>query len=303
MAKRPRRDLVIEDVSKPVVQTGIDRLKEPKKIQEKQKEERVAPKKEPLIIPEEIKAFVEVEDESDFPINRYYVTKDQSEIYDDIIRVGRISEELHAMGLPYLNSCILYGIPGTGKTTFCKYVAYKLDLPYVYINFAKMIDGIFGNTARNISAIFRFLADHRVVFVMDEIDCIATKRGTEGAATGGELSRITITIMQELDYYKRHNVKSILLAATNRVDMLDPALVSRFAISREVKPLNIADKEVYILNFLEDIGVPYDPKNVKNYCIDNSTITNRNVESDIIRCASVWVEDKSKQFILSHYRE
>lgn len=253
--------------------------------------------------PETIAPFIEIEHCDDFPINRYYVTEKQKKIIEDILRVKRITEEMQKMEIPYLNTTLFYGPPGTGKTTFGRYIAHYLDYDFAYINFAKLIDGVFGNTARNISEIFRFMAENECIFMLDEIDCIAVKRGTEGAATGGELSRITITLMQELDYYRRHKVNSIIIGATNRVDILDEALVSRFSIKRELEGFTNLEKEKYIKLFLTDVGVPYDETNIRTYCARTATVRQRGVEADMIRCIAEWIENGKNGFILEHISE
>lgn len=255
-------------------------------------------------IPDDIRDFLEVEHCDDFPLSRYYVTDEQRDIIKEILRMRKITNEMQKMKIPYLNTTILYGPTGTGKTTFCRYIAHKLDLDFAYINFSKLIEGgVLGNTARNVSAIFRFMADTECVFVLDEIDCIATKRGEESAATGGEMTRITLTLMQELDYYRKHEVKSIVIACTNRVDMLDAALLSRFSIRKEIGAMNNKDKQNYIELFLNDVGVPYDEGNLRTYCARNSTLKQRNIEADIIRCIAKWLENGRKGFFLDHIRD
>lgn len=256
-----------------------------------------------IAVPESIAPYIEIEHCDDFPINRYYVTDKQRKIIDDVLRMQKITARMQKMGIPYLNTTLFYGPPGTGKTTFGRYIAYYLDKDFAYINFAKLIDGVFGNTAKKISEIFRFMADNDCIFMLDEIDCIAVKRGTEGAATGGELSRITVTLMQELDYYRRHKVNSIIIGATNRVDILDEALRDRFSIKKELIGLNNEEKEEYIKLFLNDVGVPFDESNIRMYCARNATVRQRGVEADMIRCIANWIDNGEKEFVLEHIRE
>ena len=253
-------------------------------------------------VPDDIKDFLEIEDCSDFNEDSYFKTKDMDDIYNSILRMKYVTDELHKRGLNYLNSTILYGVPGTGKTTFARYMAYKQNKPLAYVLFSKMVNGVLGNTANNISKIFRFMADTECVFLFDEIDCVAIKRGTESTATGGELSRITITIMQEMDYYRSHQIKSFFIAATNRVDILDPALLSRFSIQHEVKPLKNEEKERYLRLVLNNAGIPTEEENIEDYCAENSLLTQRNIEADVVRCAARWI-DNGGMFKLDHIRD
>ncbi|MBO5551225.1 MAG: AAA family ATPase, partial [Lachnospiraceae bacterium] len=164
----------------------------------------------------------------------------------------------------------------THNTTFGRYIAYKFKWDFAFINFANLVGGVMGDTARNITRVFNFMADQKCIFMMDEIDCISVKRGNEAAATGGELSRITITVMQNLDAYKRKRVESIIIAATNVISTVDPALMSRFAIKKEIKPWNNADKEKFVIKYLGTIpGLEYNRDNIHRYCTENSTLQQR----------------------------
>ena len=243
-----------------------------------------------LEIPADIKDCLEAEHCDDFPISRYYVSEQTRQLVKDIVRIRKLSNEMKKIGLSYLMG---------------RYLAYRFDLDFVYINFAALMDGVLGSTTKRLQKVFRFMADKKAIFMIDEIDCISQKRGTESDVTGGELSRITVTLMQELDYYRKINTKSIILAATNRRDIMDEALFSRFSLAVEIKPLNNAEKEAYIIQFLNDIKVPYDSQNIKLYCARTNSIRQRNVEADMIRCISLWIESgkPASGIVLEHIRE
>ena len=76
-----------------------------------------------LSVPENIKIYLELECCSDFPIQRYFVTKEQNDIIDEVIRASNRAAEMAKLGLRYFNSTLLYGPPGTGKTTFGRYMS------------------------------------------------------------------------------------------------------------------------------------------------------------------------------------
>ena len=253
-------------------------------------------------LPEDLKYVLEMKDCSNFNEDKYYLTQDMEGIFKDIMALRTTISELHQMGLGYLNSTLLHGVPGTGKTFFAEYCAYKFRLPFVKINFAEILTGgVLGETSKTLVKVFRFIADHECIFCLDEIDCIAIGRGKESNATGGELSRITITLMQELDYYKDHQNKSIIIGCTNRRDLLDAALLSRFSIDHEVKALTVNDKKRYMAGFLETYGIDYDKEEVKAYCDHNPQLTQRNVEQDMIRCIANYIKDGKKEYHLKHY--
>jgi AAA+ superfamily predicted ATPase len=89
--------------------------------------------------------------------------------------------------------------------------------------------------------------------MLDEIDCISIERGSSsGEGADGEMSRITISLMQELDKISN---QAIIIAATNRLDRIDKALIRRFSKVHEVKKLTDAELETLKNNYLMDIGI------------------------------------------------
>lgn len=255
-----------------------------------------------ILIPEELRPYIEVESCEDFNLNRYYLTESLKSLYDNIIRLQGLTDEMRKLKIDYLNTTLLYGLSGTGKTTFARYLANQLNLDFAYINFAKMLGG-FGETSKRLSEVFRFMAETRCVFMMDEIDCITVRRSRDNSGSGGEMSRITITVMQELDYYKKHKVNSIVMAATNRLDVLDEALLSRFALKYEMQPLTNMEKEQYLMNYLKDTGVPFDEEDIRHYCARNSRLEQRNMESDMIQGIARWIENgKRGNVMIEHVK-
>ena len=153
----------------------------------------------------------------------------------------------------------MYGESGTGKTTFGKYVAYKLGLPFAYLNFSQCITSALGGTSKNIEKVFDYVAKQKCVLMLDEVDAIGIKRGTEDL---GEMSRIVIGLMQSFDLLEND---VIVIGATNRKDMIDEALIRRFSIIHEVKELNTNNAYNLIINYLDDLRIKYDDDNILDY--------------------------------------
>lgn len=253
-------------------------------------------------IPDDIKDFLTITDCRDFAADRYLLTEDLKKIAIDIVETRKTVAEMRKMNLDYLNATLLYGPPGTGKTKFGKYLAYKLGLDFAFLNLANLMDGIMGSTARNITKVFNFMRDKKCIFMLDELDCIAVQRGNESAATGGELSRITITIMQQLDIYKENKVDCIILAATNRIEQVDVALQSRFAIKREMVPWSNAMKEKYVYKFLSALQIKISKEDIHEYVVKNSRCQQREIEADMTRCIVEWIKNGKKDYHLDHIR-
>ena len=220
-----------------------------------------------LEVPPNLKYKVFYEDLSEtFLEGRYFLSKRENELFEHIIRMNKATEELSKRKIYYLNSILLHGPSGTGKTTFGKYVAYKTGLPFLYINFSNLIDSYMGKTAQNLSLVFNFVRENKCVFMIDEIDTISTRRSAAGDGASAELARITVTLMQELDKLSNEH---IVIGATNRLDMMDEALSRRFSKKHEVQILTIDEKIQMISQYLNDIDITYSPQNIEVYCVDN----------------------------------
>ena len=181
----------------------------------------------------------------------YFLSDREKAVFEKIYRMKIVADEMQSVGISYRNTVLVYGESGTGKTMFGKYVAHRLQLPYFYLNFSQMVDSYMGATAGNINEAFSYIKAIPCVFLIDEIDCIASHRSRGGGkGPDGEIERTTISIMQELDTLP-NNV--ILIGATNRKDLLDEALMRRFSIKHEVLPLSENESMEMAKMFLGDV--------------------------------------------------
>lgn len=94
-------------------------------------------------LPFDIRGILKMEDVStSFNENRYYLTDREKDIFNKIFMAKNTNNKLSEMGIRYLNTTLLYGESGTGKTTFGKYIAYKLKMPFAYLNFSQCISSL-----------------------------------------------------------------------------------------------------------------------------------------------------------------
>lgn len=128
-------------------------------------------------LPANLKGLMLMQDVSDFNESRYYLGAQQRALYGKIKMGVDVTTKMLAYGIPYTNSTLLYGVPGTGKTEFARYVAFKLGLPYAYLNFSCLIDSYLGKTAKNLNQVFDYCKGEKCVLMLDEIDCIGLARG------------------------------------------------------------------------------------------------------------------------------
>lgn len=219
-------------------------------------------------LPYKVEGILEAEHPAEtFIPERYYLSPREEELFGHIERMRRVCDDLAEMRINYPNTVLLHGASGTGKSTFGRYVACKLGLPFYYMNFSRAVDSLLGKTSQNIAAAFDYIRTEACVFMMDEIDCVSIRRSGGDGGTGGEMNRVTITIMQELD---RITGRQLIIGATNRLDVLDDALLRRFSKQHEVTiPQGPEEARWVVRALLDDAGVQYDRAEIFNWCVVN----------------------------------
>jgi transitional endoplasmic reticulum ATPase len=142
------------------------------------------------------------------------------------------------MGIRMIKGILLYGPPGTGKTLLAKAVANECEANFISISGAQVLTKYVGESEKTVREIFKKarLAAPCVLFI-DEIDAIATKRTGHGDGGTMVTERIVDTLLTEMDGLR--SLKNVVvIAATNRPDILDPALMrpGRFDRIIEIVP-------------------------------------------------------------------
>lgn len=243
-------------------------------------------------LPGNLKDVMVYEDVSiSFKEGRYYLTDKEKSIASEISKMSEVSQKLMEMQIPYKNATLLYGPPGTGKTMFGKYIAYKMNLPFCYLNISRVVDSYMGVTSRNISQAFTYASANPCVFMLDEVDSISCNRSSAGNGSADkEMSRITITLMQEFDKIANDVV---VIAATNRLDILDVAFVSRCSSKYEMVPFTKDESRGMVNQYLGDIGIKIQESDIDEI-IQNGK-DQRSIMSELIKkIANVIMEDEIK---------
>ena len=207
---------------------------------------------EPMImqLPANISSFATMEDVSQtFIKRRYFLSEREKRIFTEIANADKVGGRLAEKRIRYLNATLLHGESGTGKTTFGRFVAYELGIPFLYLNFSHLISHYLGQTGQNIQRVFDFAKQQRCVFMIDELDAIGVERS--GKNDVGELSRIVITLMQALDSIGND---VIVLAATNRYDIIDKAVKRRFSRNHIIERLRPDERISLGKEYLADCG-------------------------------------------------
>ncbi len=119
---------------------------------------------------------------------------------------------------------LLTGLPGTGKTLLAKAVANATDATFIRLVGSELVQKWIGEGAKRVRDVFELARQKApsIIFI-DEIDAIAARRTDDGHVSGREVERTLMQLLAELDGFEaRGDVR--ILAATNRADILDPAI-------------------------------------------------------------------------------
>ena len=236
-------------------------------------------------LPSDLREILVCEDVSlTFREDRYFLAKEKEALAEKIIKMSKVSQKLMELAIPYKNASLLYGAPGTGKTLFGRYVAYKLGLPFCYLNFARVVDSYMGATSKNIAKAFSYAASNPCVFMLDEVDTISCNRAGMSGGAEREIGRVTITLLQEFDKLPND---VIVIAATNRVDLLDAAFVSRCPVRAEFKPFSEEEKREMVEKFLSSVTMSISEQEMR---IIISASSQREIINSVIQCIAAHMQ-------------
>ncbi|KAJ8100671.1 P-loop containing nucleoside triphosphate hydrolase protein [Lipomyces tetrasporus] len=144
-------------------------------------------------------------------------------------------ELFESLGIAQPKGVLLYGPPGTGKTLLARAVAHHTECKFIRVSGSELVQKYIGEGSRMVRELFVMAREHAPsIIFMDEIDSIGSSR-VEGSSGGdSEVQRTMLELLNQLDGFEStKNIKVIM--ATNRLDILDPALLRPGRIDRKIE--------------------------------------------------------------------
>lgn len=152
------------------------------------------------------------------------------------------------IGIEPPRGVLLYGLPGTGKTMIAKAVAHESKATFIHMSGSELVHKFIGEGAQLVRDIFQMAREKApsIIFI-DEIDAVGSIRTHDGTTGSAEVNRTMMQLLAEMDGFRtRGDIK--IIAATNRIDILDPALLRPGRFDRIIEiPMPSAEGRLKIL--------------------------------------------------------
>jgi len=144
-------------------------------------------------------------------------------------------EKFEKLGIDAPNGVLLHGDTGTGKTLLAKAIAKKTNSTFIKITASELVRKYIGEGAGLVRDVFKLAEEKKpsIIFI-DEIDAIGAMRSDETSGGDREVQRTLMQLLSEMDgFKKRKNI--VIIGATNRIDIMDPALLRPGRFDRVVE--------------------------------------------------------------------
>lgn len=143
-------------------------------------------------------------------------------------------EIFEALGIAQPKGVLLYGPPGTGKTLLARAVAHHTECTFIRVSGSELVQKYIGEGSRMVRELFVLAREHSPsIIFMDEVDSIGSQR-LDGEHGDSEVQRTMMELLSQLDGFEStQNIKVIM--CTNRIDILDDALLRPGRIDRKIQ--------------------------------------------------------------------
>lgn len=157
------------------------------------------------------------------------------ELKEAIVLPMTHADKFDKLGIEAPKGVLLWGPPGTGKTMMARCCARETNATFLKLAGPSLVQMYIGEGAKMVRDAFQLARDKApsIIFI-DEIDAIGVKRSSDGGNGDREVQRTMLELLNQLDGFSKDKLVKVI-AATNRPDILDPALVRSGRIDRKVE--------------------------------------------------------------------
>ena len=154
---------------------------------------------------------------------------------EEIVDFLREPEKYFGTGAKIPRGALLTGAPGTGKTLLARAIAGESSVPFIQCSGSSFVEMFVGVGAKRVRDVFEMARENQpcIVFI-DEIDAIGKKRSNNGFAANDEREQTINQLLTEMDGFE-NETEIVVIAATNRIDILDEALLRPGRFDRKIQ--------------------------------------------------------------------
>lgn len=211
-------------------------------------------------------------------------------------------EVFEKMGIRPIKGIMLYGPPGTGKTLLAKAVANESEANFISISGAQVLTKYVGESEKTVRELFKKarMSSPCVLFI-DEIDAIAPRRSGSGESGTLVTERVVDTLLTEMDgLLSLKNV--IVIAATNRPDILDPALMRPGRFDRLIEVTAPDEKARLSIFTICTSKMPIDKSvDLKDLARATEGYTGADIDNLVREAGMSAIRDGSKKVTAKHF--
>ncbi|GGG97059.1 hypothetical protein GCM10011416_13760 [Polaribacter pacificus] len=164
-------------------------------------------------------------------LDELHLSKEIREKINQLIEEFTYLDTLKNLNLPVDNKILLHGKTGCGKTATVHAIGKALNKEVITLNLGGFVSSRLGETGKNISELFRKASYSNAILFIDEFDFIGKIRDYDNKDSG-EMKRLVNTLIQQIDNLAD---TSLLICATNHIEIIDTALLRRFQLKLEYK--------------------------------------------------------------------
>jgi 26S proteasome regulatory subunit T5 len=170
------------------------------------------------------------------------------ELIEAVVRPLTHRHLFNAIGIRPPKGVLMYGPPGTGKTLLARACAAKTNACFLKISGPQLVQMFIGDGAKLVRDAFKLAEEKKpAIIFIDEIDAIGTKRFDSDKSGDREVQRTMLELLNQLDGFTANDEIKVV-AATNRPDTLDPALLRSGRLDRKIEfPLPDEDGRAKIM--------------------------------------------------------
>ena len=234
--------------------------------------------------------FILHSNETTIDLHKIHLSKENRSSLNQLLKEFKHVAVLNQYKLPVDNKLLLFGHTGCGKTTTAKAIAKTLNKKIITLNLGSIISSKLGETAKNISDVFKKATRESAVLFLDEFDYIGKARDYD-SKDSSEMKRLVNTVIQLIDQLPND---VLLVAATNHSGVIDTALLRRFQLRLQFEAPSDADLDIYYQALLQEFpeefrninpvyGISYaEAKDITYRTLKNKIIEKEELKSQLV---------------------